>query len=131
MSGKIYKRHFEGSIKSDQIVATLQHVQRHQPGKIVLIWDRARTHKSKKTQAYLALHPEIYQEELPPYAPELNPEEYCHGNIKHHLKNARPFDKREMRLMLNGGFARLRHRPDLLLSFFHAAGLVVKQLQLI
>lgn len=74
-----------------------------------MIWNRARTHKSKKTQAFLALHPEINPEELPPYAPELNPEEFCYGNVKHHLKNARPCDKNEMRQMLNGGLARLRH----------------------
>lgn len=130
MSGKICKCHFEGSIKSDQVIATLEHVQRYVPGKIILIWDRARTHKSKKTQAFLAAHPEICVEELPAYAPELNPEEYCHGNVKHHLKNARLTDKGQMRQMLNRGFARLRRRPDLLLSFFHAAGLSVRQLQL-
>jgi transposase len=130
MSGKIYKCHFEGSIKSDQVIATLEHVQRHVPDKIILIWDRARTHKSKKTQAFLAAHPEICVEELPAYAPELNPEEYCHGNVKHHLKNARLMDKEQMRQMLNCGFARLRRRPDLLLSFFHAARLSVRQLQL-
>jgi len=131
MSGKIYKRHFEGSMKSEQLIATLQHLQHHLRGKIILIWDRVRTHKSKMTQAYLATHTEISVEELPAYAPELNPEEYCHGNVKNHLKNARPADKIEMRQMLNRGFARLRHRPDLLLSFFHAAGLSVRQLQLI
>jgi transposase len=130
MSGKIYKRHFEGSMKSDQLIATLQHLQHHLSGRIILIWIRARTHKSKKTQAYLATHAEISVEELPAYAPELNPEEYCHGNVKNHLKNARPADKTEMRQMLNRGFARLRLRPDLLLSFFHAAGLSVRQLQL-
>jgi transposase len=130
MSGKIYKRHFEGSMKSEQLIETLQHLQHHLSGKIILIWDRARTHKSKKTQAYLAAHTEISVEELPPYAPELNPEEFCHGNVKNHLKNARPADKTEMRQMLNRGFARLRRRPDLLLSFFHAAGLSVRQLQL-
>lgn len=64
-------------------------------------------------------------EELPPYSPELNPEEYCHGNIKQRLKNARPANEAEMRSMLNQGFARLRRRPDLLLSFFQAAGLAV------
>jgi len=130
MSGKIYKCHFEGFIKSDQVIATLEHVLRHVPGKIILIWDRARTHKSRKTQTFLAAHPEICVEELPAYAPELNPEEYCHGNVKHHLKNARLTDKAQMRQMLNRGFARLRHRPDLLLSFLHAAGLSVRQLQL-
>ena len=130
MLGKIYKRHFEGSIKSDQVITSLQHLQRHLNGRTILIWDRARTHKSKKTQAYLAAHTEIGVEELPPYAPELNPEEFCHGNVKNHLKNARPADKTETRQMLNRGFARLHRRPDLLLSFFHAAGLSVRQLQL-
>jgi putative transposase len=130
MSGKIYKRHFESSIKSDQVIVTLEHVLQHGPEKIILIWDRARNHKSKKTQAFLVAHPEIDVEEFPAYAPEFNPEEYCHGNVKRHLKNARLTDKTQMRQMLNRGFARLRRRPDLLLSFFHAAGLSVRQLQL-
>jgi transposase len=129
MSGKIYKCHFEGSIRSEQVIATIQHVQRHVRGRIIWIWDRSRTHQSKKTQAFLAAHPEIHVEELPAYAPEVNPEEYCHGNVKHHLKNARPTNKIEIRKMLDRGFARLRRRPDLLLSFFHAAGLSVQRLQ--
>ena len=65
---------------------------------------------------------------LPPYAPEINPEEFCHGNVKQHLKNVTPENSAEMRQMVNRGFARLRHRPDLILVFFHQAGLVVKQL---
>ncbi len=130
LSGKIYKRHFEGAIRSEQIIETLKHLQRHMPGQIILIWDRARIHTSKKVQDYLSEHPEIHVELLPAYAPELNPEEYCHGNVKQHLRNARPADKNEIRLLLNRGFARLRRRPDLLLSFFHAAGLSVRQLWL-
>lgn len=130
LSGKIYKRHFLGSIKSEQLIESLEHLQRYVAGKIILIWDRARIHLSRKTRAYLAKHPEIIVEELPAYAPELNPEEYCHGNVKQHLKNARPVDKDEIRSMLDQGFVRLRRRPDLLLSFFHAAGLSVKQLWL-
>ncbi len=130
LSGKIYKKCFEGSIKSENLIETLKHVQRLLPGKIILIWDRARTHLSKMTKAYLYEHPEILIEELPAYAPQLNPEEYCHGNIKQHLKNARPATKEEIRSMLDRGFARLRRRPDLLLAFLHTAGLSVRQLQL-
>lgn len=130
LSGKIYKRHFEGSIKSKNLIETLEHVQRQIPGKIILIWDQARIHLSKITKAYLHEQPEIHVEELPAYAPELNPEEYCHGNVKQHLKNARPASKQEIRSMINRGFARLRRRPDLLLGFFHAAGLSVRQLRL-
>ena len=130
LSGRIYKRHFEGAIRSEQTIETLKHLQRYVPGKIILIWDRARIHTSQKTQGYLSKHPEIHVELLPAYAPELNPEEFCHGNIKQHLRNARPSKKSEIRSMLDRGFARLRRRPDLLLSFFHAAGVSVRQLRL-
>jgi transposase len=130
LSGKIYKLHFEGAIRSEQTIQALQHLQRHIPGRIILIWDRARIHTSKKVKTYLANHPEIQVELLPAYAPELNPEEYCHGNIKQRLRNARPSNKQEIRAMLDKGFARLRRRPDLLLAFFHAAKFPVRQLKL-
>jgi transposase len=130
LSGRIYKRHFEAALRSEQVIEMLDHLQKHLPGRLILIWDRASIHLSKKTQAYLHNHPNIMVEVLPPYAPELNPEEYCHGNVKHHLRNARPRTKQEICSMLDRGFARLRRRPDLILSFFHAAGLRVRQLRL-
>jgi len=130
LSGRIYKRHFEGSVRSEQLIQTLAHIQEHIPGKIIVIWDRSKTHLSKITKAYLREHPEILIEQLPPYAPQLNPEEYCHGNVKQGLKNARPITKEEIRSMLDLGFARLRRRPDLLLNFVHEAGLSVRQLRL-
>ena len=69
-------------------------------------------------------------EPLPKYAPELNPEEYCHGNVKDRVANATPANKKAMRRDLDRGFARLRRRPDLLLGFVHEAGLPVRQLWL-
>ncbi len=74
---------------------------------------------------------EIIVEPLPKYAPERNPEELCHGNVKRHLKNATPSDTLQVRQLLDRGFARLRRRPDMLLRFIHRAGLVVKQLWLL
>lgn len=127
-SGKIYQRHFGGSMKSEQVLQSLQHVHRHVPGLLILIWDRASIHRSRKTQAYLDAHPEIMIEPLPPYAPELNPEEYCHGNVKQHLRNSAPDTVAEMCGLLDREFARLRRRPDMLLNFIHHAGLSVKQL---
>jgi transposase len=128
MSGKIYKRHFNGAMDSDDILEALDHLQRHIPGKFILIWDHAKIHTSRKTAASLAQHRNIIVEWLPPYAPELNPEEYCHGNVKQHLRNATPVNKDEMCILVDRGFARLRHRPDLLLSFIHTAGLSARQL---
>ena len=65
LSGKIYKKCFAGSIKSENLIETLKHVQRQLPGKISLLWDRARTHLSQMTKAYLHQHPEILSEERP------------------------------------------------------------------
>lgn len=128
LSGRIYKRHFARSMKSAQVVEMLKHLQRHVPGPLILIWDRASIHKSRETRRYLDAHPEMRIEPLPAYAPELNPEEQCHGNVKAYLKNATPDTVGEIRTLLDRGFARLRQRPDLLYHFIRHAGLVVKQL---
>jgi transposase len=125
LAGKIYNSHFTGSIKSPQIIRFLQHLLQFFPKGFILIWDRARIHTSRLTQTFLNEHPEIIHEHLPAYAPELNPEEYCHGNIKQHLRNAAFTDADAIIHFLDNGFARLRRRPDLLSSFFHAAGIRV------
>jgi transposase len=130
LTGKVYKLHFAGSMSSEQVVRFLKHLQQHLTGHIILIWDRARIHTGATTQKYLRDHREIHQEFLPAYAPELNPEEYCHGNVKRYLKNARPIDKKQMQTLLNLGFARFRRKPASLLKFFHSAGLNVRQFQL-
>jgi transposase len=131
LSGRIYKRQFDGTVDGRRVVEALKHIGRHVEGCWILVWDRAPTHRAGVVAAYLGAHPEIIVEWLPPYAPELNAEEYCHGNVKRHLKNAVPATREELKLIVDRGFARLRHRPDLMLSFFHRAGLSVKQLWLL
>jgi transposase len=128
ISGKIYKRHFDGSIDTEKLLDGLEHFHQHIQGAIILIWDQSRTHKALLVKAYLEKHPEIHVEYLPSYAPELNPEEYCHGNVKRRMKNAIFHSKIEIRNSLNKGFSRLRKRPDILLGFFHHAGLELNQL---
>jgi len=128
ISGKIYKRHFDGSINAEKLLDGLKHFRKHIQKPIILIWDQSRTHKSLLVKAYLEKHPEIQIEYLPAYAPELNPEEYCHGNVKRRMKNAIFHSKTEIRNSLNKGFSRLRKRSDILLGFFQHAGLELNQL---
>lgn len=128
LSGEIYTRQFNKAMRSAQVIIALRHVLRYLPEGFVLVWDRAPIHRSNAVTAYLADHPEIRVEWLPAHAPELNPEEYCHGHVKQRLRNATPANTQAMRTLLHRGFARLRHRSDLLLSFVHAAGLSVRQL---
>jgi transposase len=128
LSGKVYKRHVNGSIRSSHLITMLKHLLVFMPQGFVLVWDGASIHRSKLTRAFLSAHPQIAVESLPPYAPELNAQEYCHGRIKQHLRNATPMDKEQMRQQLDRQFARLRRHPERILSCFRAAGLVVKQL---
>ena len=57
----------------------------------------------------------------------MNPEEYCHGNVKERMRNQQPDAAEEIKQQGNRGFNRLGRRPDLLLSFFRHAGLNINQ----
>jgi hypothetical protein len=126
-SGRICKKHFDHAIHGEDTVAHLEHLCRQVPGAKILIWDRLQAHRSAVVKAFLAEHAEIDVEWLPAYAPELNPEEECHGNVKQRMLNATPETEAEIRAQADRGFARLRRRPDLLLNFFRHAGLRVKR----
>lgn len=128
LSGRIFTRHYQKAITGREIVETLEHFRRHLRRPFIVIWDGARAHVSGRIKAYLQQHPEIEIERLPSYAPELNPEEYCHGYVKQQLRNMLPEDVRTLRRLLNREFARLRRKPHLLLGFMQHAGLALKHL---
>lgn len=128
VSGKIFKKHFEGSIDSKKLIQGLEHFRYHIGRAFIMVWDRSRTHRSNLMKEYLAKHPEIHVESLPAYAPEINPEELCHGNVKRSMKNAVLISKQDIRKKLDRHFSILRKRPDVLLGCFHHAGLALNQL---
>jgi transposase len=97
ITGKILKKHFEGSINSEKLIKGLEHFHYHIGRPFIIIWDRSGTHRSKLMNDYLAKHPEIHGEFLPAYAPEINPEEFCHGNVKRSIKNAVFTSKKDIR----------------------------------
>jgi transposase len=128
LSGRLYKRHFAHAIGGEDMVITLRHFQRHVPGPLIISWDRLNAHRAMVVTEYVEAHPEIEVHWLPPYAPDLHPEEGCHGHVKQHLRHAVPCGVSDLRAGVDRGFARLRRRPDLILGFFRHAGLNVNQL---
>ena len=95
---------------------------------MIMLWARLNAHRAVSVQDSMAAPPDLEVEWLPPYAPDLHPEEGCHGNIKQHLRNATPATPHDLRVQVDRGFARLRRRPDLIIGFFRQAGLSVNQL---
>ncbi len=79
LSGKIYTRHFEHALSAPDILVALKHFQQYISRPIIIIWDRLNAHRAVIVQEYVAAHPDIEMEWLPPYAPNLNPEEECRG----------------------------------------------------
>lgn len=128
ISGSIFNRHFDGSVNSEKLIAGLELFRGHIRRPILVIWDRSPVHRAKIVQTYLANHADLHQQFLLAYAPEVNPEEDCHGNVKRSLQNAIFTSKSEIRQHLDRGFARLRKRPDILLGLFHHANLTLKLL---
>ena len=103
---------------AEDVVAFLGKVRRHVP-KQTLFWDGSRIHrKSKAVQAYLAKHPEIVAEDLPPYAPELNPDEQVWNWSKYgRLANLAATDSDQLAEHVVDELTHLQKQPKLLASF--------------
>ena len=80
-----YFRLFPGSIKGPQVILFLQHLMRHLPGRLLIVWDGIATHRCRLVEDFVAAQGgRLWVERLPAYAPELNPVEYLWGHWKQH-----------------------------------------------
>ena len=120
-----YFRLFRGSIRAPQVVEFLRHLQRHLPGKLLVIWDGLRSHRSRLVRQYVENQEgRIVLEFLPAYAPELNPVEYLWGYWKHHeLPNFCPKDYAQLSSHARRALRRIQRRPTLVTAFWKQAEL--------
>jgi transposase len=127
---RLYARHFRGSIHGEQVVAALRHFRRRVARPLLVVWDRLNAHRATLVQAFVAAHPGDYRLEwLPPYAPDLNPEELCNGAVKRELLNAAPGSVDELHQQARRAFVRLGRRPSVLHGFFRHVGLALPNLR--
>lgn len=73
-----------GAYDEQSLVEFLNELHRHLGGdKVTLLWDGLPSHRSKLMKAYLASQRRwLVVEQLPGYAPDLNPVESVWGNLK-------------------------------------------------
>lgn len=121
----IYFQIHEESVKSAQVIAFLQHLQRHIEGNIMVIWDGLPAHRSKAVAEYLgSTKGRVWVERLPAYAPELNPIEYLWGNIKgNDLANFAPHELWELSNAAKQALLKTRRKPKILRAFWVQAEL--------
>jgi transposase len=86
---------------------------------IILVVDGSSIHKANLVKEYVESTKgmlELYY--LPPYSPQLNPDEQVWKNIKERVAKQIPRDKYEMRVMLRNALERLQSLPEIVRGFF-------------
>jgi len=123
--GKLYILVRRGTIATPQVLVFLRHLLRHVRGPIILVWDNVNPHKAVAVKRFAQDNSRrLSLEYLPPYSPELNPDEWLWRYLKHvELANLAPRDLGELKAALRGAVQRIRMRPGLMQSFLNASAL--------
>jgi transposase len=91
----------EANFDSIAVADFLRHLLKHLRGFVIVIWDNGRHHKGDAVRALLRRCQRLHLEALPPYAPDLNPDEGVWNQIRTALANGRPDDARQLAETLN------------------------------
>jgi transposase len=124
--GKVYTLIRPEAFNGLHTIAFLLHLIRLVGERLLVIWDGSPIHRRAGVQAFLAqpAHRHIHVEALPTYAPDLNPVEWLWQHLKNvELGNLTSLDLEQLHMELHLALGRVRQRPDLLQSFYGAAGL--------
>jgi transposase len=111
---------YEGALNAALFLTFLQRLVRSARSKVFLIVDNLKVHKAGRVQAWVAAHREkIELFFLPAYAPEHNPDEFLHNDLKQSL-GRRPAarDRAGLESRLRGYLRRLQRQPVRVRAFF-------------
>ncbi len=110
-----------GPLSAQTLIRFMRRLVRSTEKKIFLILDNLNVHKAAKVRAWVAAHAhEIAVFYLPPYAPELNPDEYLNGDLKLGVAAKVPARTRPDLLRAARSHLRmLQRRPHRVRNFFN------------
>jgi len=124
--GKLLMIEQQRAFKGPDVVRFLKHALRQLPGKLLIVWDGSPIHRSKVVKEFLAegAAARVQLEQLPSYAPELNPDEGVWKHLKSvELKNVCCRSLLELREELRKAKERLRHKIPVILGCIKQPGL--------
>jgi transposase len=128
LDGKLYMLEQERSFKGEDVVRFLKHLLRQIPGKLLIIWDGSPIHRGRAIKDFLAsgASRRLKLEQLPGYAPDLNPDEGVWKHLKCvELKNLCCKSLAELKVELRKAKERLRHKRDVILGCIRQPGFEV------
>jgi len=114
---------YTGKLNAEAFVNFLKRFMRNRRRPVFLVVDGHPSHKAKLVAKYIAATEEQLELHfLPPYAPDLNPDEFVWSHLRQHGTFKTPLRQNEsLRRRVEHDLARIRSQPWLVRSFFHAS----------
>lgn len=110
----------EGGINSDVFIEFLKRLIVGASRKIFLVLDNGSAHTSKKTKEFVAsVSKKLELIYLPPYSPDLNPDELVWNHLKNHtVGRSTVTDKQNFKSQIESSMRSLQKNPNKIKSFF-------------
>jgi transposase len=128
LAGKLYTLVRGEALTGCESVIFLRHLLRCCGDKLLVVWDGSPIHRGAEVKTFLADGgtKQIHLEPLPPYAPDLNPDEGVWDLLKYvEMRNLCCLDLNHLHCELNLAIGRLRNKPHLIRTCFEEAGLAL------
>ena len=118
--GKVRFMLYKENMTSQVLIKFMSRLVKGADRKVFLILDNLRVHHSKLVKAWLEEHEEeIAVFYLPSYSPELNPDEYLNGDLKHCIRSGLPARTEKALTKKTRSFMRkLQNRPKHVSNYF-------------
>jgi len=109
----------EGSMNSAKFIRFLKKLSKDAGKPILVITDNAKYHHSKETQKFIESQKDkILLEFIPPYSPELNPDEQVWNHLKLRIGKISIFNKEDMKRAALSIMRSMQKQKKLMRSFF-------------
>jgi len=109
-----FRIHPGKSISTKEVIEFFYQLNRQIDGKKLLVWDNLSTHKSVRVKKFFKRHFEFESIYLPPYCPELNPDEGVWNWTKtKDLANACPESGEILVHLVRGSLRKIQRRKSL------------------
>src|SRR2546426_3053325 len=124
--GEFWAATYTGKLDAEAFVAFLQNFLDSRTGKVFLVVDGHPAHKANVVKAYVkSLQGRLELHFLPPYAPDLNPDEFVWSYMKNNGVSKKPLKKNEsLRDRVENDLNKIKYDRDLVRSFFCAESVV-------
>lgn len=118
--GKVRFMIFDGGMNAKLLINFLRRLIKDAKRKVILILDNLRAHHANKVKTWVASRPDqIELFYLPPYSPELNPDEYLNCDLKGGVHSGKPArSKQQLKKKATNHMRMLQNKPARVRKYF-------------